>query len=174
VIQNAEYWPSEYSAAVSAVVTSTPRGGLGFDVVQHDALRSAVRGAITTASSGAGTSIDMDAIAAGFYPSGLPQPWNAVPCVENHDVVHSGRDLRIPTLADASDHQSFYARSRSKVATGILLAAPGVPQLFMGQEFLEDKQWDENLGAPNRPYWGGLASNKAMIDQLVSRRTSSA
>jgi 1,4-alpha-glucan branching enzyme len=96
----------------------------------------------------------------------VPQAWNVVPCVENHDVVFAGRDARIPTLADGSDHRSPYARSRSKVATGILLAAPGIPHLFMGQEFLEDKQWDDDLGASNRPYWDGLVSDKAMIDQL--------
>jgi 1,4-alpha-glucan branching enzyme len=165
-IQNAEYWPSEYSASVGSIVTPTSQGGTGFDVVQHDGLRTAVRAAVASASSGAGASVNMDAIAAAFYPPALPEAWNAVPCIENHDVVHTGRDLRIPALADASDHQSFYARSRSKVAAGLLLAAPGVPQLFMGQEFLEDKQWDENLAAGNRPYWGGLTSDKAMIDQL--------
>jgi 1,4-alpha-glucan branching enzyme len=102
----------------------------------------------------------------GLVPS-LPASWCAVPCVENHDVVYAGRDVKIPVLADSSDHQSFYARSRSKVATAILLAAPGIPQISMGQEFLEDKQWDTNPAGSNLIYWGGLTSgNKAMVDQL--------
>ena len=86
----------------------------------------------------------MDAIRDSLYPPGLPNAWNAVPCIENHDLVYSDRENRIPSLADGSNSRSFYATSRSKVATGLLLAAPGIPQLFMGQEFLEDKQWNEN------------------------------
>ena len=48
------------------------------------------------------------------------------------------KQARIPALADAADSRSWYACSRSRVATGLLLTAPGVPMLFMGQELLED------------------------------------
>jgi 1,4-alpha-glucan branching enzyme len=164
VIQNAEYWPSEYSASVSSIVSGG--GGAGFDVVQHDAFRTAVRNAVATASAGASANVDMDAIAASLLPA-LPNAWSAVPCVENHDLVYAGRDVRVPVLADSSNHQSFYARSRSKVATSLLLTLPGIPQLFMGQEFLEDKQWSSDPGGANRVFWGGLdAGNKPMVDQL--------
>jgi 1,4-alpha-glucan branching enzyme len=166
-LQNAEYWPPEYPAPVASVVGPSWQGGAGFDVVQHDALRLAVRGAIAAASYGGGASVSMRAIGSALGPPGVPNAWNAVTCVENHDVVYSGRDARIPALADGSDHQSPYARSRSKVATGILLAAPGIPQLFMGQEFLEDKPWDTNPAGSNLLDWGGLAApDKAMVDQL--------
>src|SRR5206468_1136517 len=41
--------------------------------------------------------------------------------------------------------------------TGLLLTAPGVPMLFMGQEILEDKLWSDN---PNRDdtliWWDGF------------------
>jgi 1,4-alpha-glucan branching enzyme len=134
--------------------------------VQHDALRNAVRAAVGAASSGAASAVDMDAIGASLGAQGLAHAWNVVPCVENHDVVLAGRDPRIPRLADGSDARSFYARSRSKVATGLLLAAPGIPQLFMGQEFLEDKPWDTDPAGGNLLYWAGLASDKAMADQL--------
>ena len=33
------------------------------------------------------------------------------------------------------------------MATGLLLTAPGVPMLFMGQEFLADRWWSDD---PNR------------------------
>jgi 1,4-alpha-glucan branching enzyme len=167
VLQNAEYWPSEYSASVPSIVQSANQGGAGFDTVQHGALRDAIRSAVQAASYGQSSSVDMGAISASLYPPSLPHAWNAVPCVENHDIVYAGRNNRIPALADGSNHQSFYARSRSKVATGLLLAAPGIPQLFMGQEFLEDKQWNEDPGGSNLIYWLGLNSgNKAMSDQL--------
>jgi 1,4-alpha-glucan branching enzyme len=141
-------------------------GGAGFDVVQHDALRTAVRRAVEAASYGAESHVDMGAIAAALRPGYLPHAWTAVTCVENHDVVYAGRDPRVARLADGSDPRSFYARSRSKVATGILLTAPGIPQLFMGQEFLEDRPWDTDPTGTNRIEWSRLASDKAMADQL--------
>jgi 1,4-alpha-glucan branching enzyme len=64
-----------------------------------------------------------------------------VTCVEDHDVVNLGNDLRIPTLADRLSPESWYAASRARVATALLLTAPGIPQLFMGQEFLAQQQW---------------------------------
>jgi len=168
LLQNAEYWPGEFTASVPSIVQAASQGGAGFDTVQHDALRIAIRGAIQAASYGGSAAVAMDSILASLYPPNLPNAWNAVPCVENHDVVYAGRDVRIPVLADGSDAQSFYARSRSKVATGLLLAAPGIPQLFMGQEFLENRQWcDDPTAQGNLLEWALLESgNKPMSDQL--------
>ena len=168
LLQNAEYWPSEFSASVPSIVQPASQGGAGFDTVQHDALRVAIRGAIQSAAYGQSSAVNMEAILGSLYPPGLPQGWNAVPCVENHDVVYAGRDVRIPVLADSSNAQSFYARSRAKVATGLLLAAPGIPQIFMGQEFLENRQWcDDPTAQSNLLEWVALNSgNKSMSDQL--------
>ncbi len=76
----------------------------------------------------------------------------------------------MPALADPSDHRSWYARSRTRVATALLLLAPGIPQLFMGQEFLEDKLWSEDPGGGNLIWWGGLDSDPAMGWQLRCTR----
>jgi 1,4-alpha-glucan branching enzyme len=168
LLQNAEYWPNEYTAPRSALVTATNSGGTGFDVLQHDGLRLAIRGAVQQASEGQSAAVDFDAIAANLFPPDLPHAWQAVTCVENHDVVQAGRDPRIPTLADGSNHRSWYARSRSRFATGILLTAPGIPQLFMGQEFLEDKQWNSDpTDAAHLIWWAGLnAGDQSMVDHL--------
>jgi 1,4-alpha-glucan branching enzyme len=43
------------------------------------------------------------------------------------------------------------------VATGVLLTAPGVPMLFMGQEFFEDKLWSDDPHRTDRLiWWDGL------------------
>jgi 1,4-alpha-glucan branching enzyme len=94
--------------------------------------------------------------------------------VENHDIVKVGTSLRVPALADGSNHRSWYARSRSRVATALLLTAPGIPHLFMGQEFLEDKQWGADpTDTDDLIWWGGLAAgadgmavDPAMADHL--------
>ncbi|MGO9338616.1 MAG: alpha amylase C-terminal domain-containing protein [Terracidiphilus sp.] len=171
LLQNAEYWPFEfgdYPKPWPSIVTPVASGGAGFDVVQHDALRGAVRGVLQSASQGQRAAVSMDSLAAALYPPGFSHGWQAVTCVENHDVVYAGRDPRIPTLSDSSNHRSWYARSRSRFATGILLTSPGIPQLFMGQEFLEDKQWNEFPGGSNLIWWGGLANgaDPAMVNHL--------
>jgi hypothetical protein len=85
------------------------------------------------------------------------------------DFNHSGRarQLRIAALADPLNARSWYARSRAKVATGLLLTAPGVPMIFMGQEFLEDKYWTDWPGRPELLiWWDGLeGKDRHMSDQ---------
>lgn len=171
LLQNAEYWPFEfqnYPRPSPLIVAPTSGGGTGFDVLQHDGLRGAVRGAVQSASFGQSAAIDFDAIAGNLYPQGFTHGWQAVPCVENHDIVKVGADPRIPALADGSNHRSWYARSRSRFATGLLLTAPGIPQLFMGQEFLEDKQWSWDPSSSNLIWWAGLntGTDPAMVNHL--------
>lgn len=170
LLQNAEFWPGEFGdipTSVQPILQPASEGGAGFDVVQHDALRSVLRAAIGSASYGASASVSMSAIAAGLYPPGLDHAWRAVTCIENHDLVMAGRNPRIPVLADPIDPRSWYARSRSRVAAGLLLTAPGIPQLFMGQEFLEPQPWDTNPIGPNLLDWTALnAGDKVMTDYL--------
>jgi 1,4-alpha-glucan branching enzyme len=171
LLQNAEYWPGEfndYPRPWTSIVTAVSNGGAGFDVVQHDALRGAIRNALQSASAGQQAPVDMDNLAAALFPPGVAHAWQAVTCVENHDIVMVGREQRIPAAADSSNHRSWYARSRSRFATGVLLTSPGIPQLFMGQEFLEDKQWDTPADSPNLIWWQGLESgvDVAMVNHL--------
>jgi 1,4-alpha-glucan branching enzyme len=174
-LQNAEYWPGEYfNQPATEAVTPAAQSGMGFDTVQHDALREGIRSAVGQAAGGAGATVEMSGIAMAVWPTGFAQSWQTIPCVENHDIVKIGTSLRIPALADGSNHRSWYARSRSRVATALLLTAPGIPQLFMGQEFLEDKQWGADpLDTSQLIWWGGLvedatgkAVDGAMMDHL--------
>jgi 1,4-alpha-glucan branching enzyme len=171
ILQNAEFWPGEFGDIPNTwapIVAGASGGGAGFDVVQHDALRGALRNAVQSASYGASAALSMSSIASVLYPPNFDHAWRAVTCIENHDVVYAGRQPRIPALADPSNHRSWYARSRTRAATSILLTAPGIPQLFMGEEFLEDKPWDENPNGPNLIWWYGLNSgqDRAMSDHL--------
>jgi 1,4-alpha-glucan branching enzyme len=171
ILQNAEFWPGEFADAPSTslpIIAPATGSGLGFDVVQHDYLRNVVRDAVAAASRGADASLSVSAIAAALYPPTFDHAWRAVTCVENHDLVKVGRQPRVPALADASNRRSWYARSRSRVAEALLLTAPGIPQLFMGQEFLEDKPWDVPPDGPYLLWWEGLTAgiDRAMGDHL--------
>jgi 1,4-alpha-glucan branching enzyme len=166
-VQIAEYWNPERRLAV----TPAP-DGMGFDAALSDRLREAVRAAVGQASFGAAVPVAMEAIASALAaPTGFPAAWQAVHCVENHDIVKTDRLPRIPRLADGADPRSWYARSRSRVATGLLLTAPGIPHLFMGQELLEDKGWSDDPNAPGTlVWWDGLRRDRAMADFLAFTR----
>jgi 1,4-alpha-glucan branching enzyme len=171
ILQNAEFWAGRFAdipGSALPVIAPAAAGGMGFDVVQHDFLRNVLRGAVGAASGGANASVSMSRIAAALDPPGFDHAWRAVTCVENHDLVLANRDPRLPTLADSSNHRSWFARSRSRVATAILLTAPGIPQIFMGQEFLEDRPWDVDPNGPNLLSWNGLdaPSDSSMRDHL--------
>jgi 1,4-alpha-glucan branching enzyme len=161
-IQIAEYWPVN-----NAVVAPASSGGAGFDATWNDGVRNAVRSAISAASHGSSSPVNMDAIAGAISDSRIGDRWRSVQSVEDHDRVYKGRDLRIPRLADGSNARSWYARSRSRVALGLVLTAPGIPMLFMGQEFLEDKQWNDTPDLANLIWWAGLeGGDKTMADFL--------
>jgi 1,4-alpha-glucan branching enzyme len=175
ILQNAEFWAGRFAdipASALAVFAPASAGGMGFDVVQHDYLRSVLRGAVAAASGGAEAGLSMANIAGALYPPTFDHAWRAVTCIENHDLVLVGRQPRIPALADPSNPRSWYARSRSRVATAVLLTAPGIPQLFMGQEFLEDRPWDVDPNGPNLLSWDALdaASDSSMRDHLRMTR----
>jgi 1,4-alpha-glucan branching enzyme len=161
-VQIAEYWPMNNS-----VVKRRSDGGAGFDATWNSGIRDTVRAAIATASTSASTMIEMDAIANAIQNTGLENRWRAVQAVENHDIVYSGRSSRVARLSDSSNSRSWYARSRSRVAMGLVLTSPGIPLLFMGQEFMEDKQWSDTPNAANLIWWAGLeGGDKTMGDFL--------
>jgi 1,4-alpha-glucan branching enzyme len=161
-IHIAEYWRPDQSW----VVRPTGAGGAGFDAVWAPGLRDALRQAIGQAARGAGAAVSLNPVRDALYPPlGFSASWRAVQCIENHDLVFAGSGPRIARLSDPSDARSWYARSRARVATGILLTAPGIPLLFMGQEFLEDKPWSDS--DPELLIdWDGLKLDEAMQDHL--------
>jgi 1,4-alpha-glucan branching enzyme len=163
-IQIAEYWNSNRARGVTPV----PHG-LGFDAEWGDQLRDRVRAAIGQLTGGQASSVDLSGLRDSLdTPQGFAAAWRVVTCLENHDIVHSGRSPRIPALADSSDTRSWYARSRSRAAMGVLMAARGIPMLFMGEDFLEDQQWNDaaQLFPDLLINWAGLTANRVMQDYL--------
>lgn len=165
-VQIAEYWGDERWRGVAG-----PPDGVGFDVGYSDTLREAIRGVVAQASGGRNAVLSLEALRGALAMTYKdPGRWTVFQCVENHDLLdfdHGDREPRIAALADPGDARSWYARSRAKVATGLLLTAPGVPMIFMGQEFLEDKYWSDWQGHPELLiWWAGLEGlDKAMADQ---------
>ena len=168
-IQIAEYWNPSRELALKA-----PPHGMDFHAALADGLRDALRQVLDDANAGRDAPVDLDPIHDRLYaPYGFDDSWRAVHCIENHDLVYADREPhewqpRVAWLADPSNSRSWYARSRARFATALLLTAPGIPMLFMGQEILEDKNWSDNPDhMPNTLiWWDGLATDEAMRDFL--------
>jgi 1,4-alpha-glucan branching enzyme len=161
--QVAEYWNWDRAWPVEP-------GGGGFDLAWQDGLRDAVRSAIVQASGGRDAFVNLDPVRDRLYPpQGFPAAWQAVNCLENHDLLWTGHANvpRVAALADPLDARSWYARSRARVANGLLLTAPGVPMLFMGQEFLEEENWSDNPADQSHLLeWDRLRSDRVISDHL--------
>ncbi len=164
-IQIAEYWNDDRPRAVAP----TP-GGLGFDAELADGLRDALRGLLGQLEGGASAMVSLSSLAANLLvPAGFAAGWHLDQCLENQDLVYAGHEgaARIARLADRADARSWYARSRSRLVAALLMTAPGIPALFMGQEFLEDKNWSDDPETGDLIWWDGLtATDPAMRDHL--------
>jgi len=167
-VKIAEYWRSD----PSWVFRATRDQGAGFDAVLSDVPRNAIRNAVNRAATSFGGVLDLGELHGSLAPRFAPgEAWRAVNCIENQDLVYSDHmeGGRVAHLADSTDARSWYAKSRSRVATALLLTAPGVPMLFMGQELLEYRPWNDNL--KNHPdflvHWNELAPNTPVGDFLL-------
>ena len=162
-LQKAEYWD------VNPLIVQPSPEGAGFDTSLTNGLRIAIRDVIGNASAPDSRPLNMSGLARSLWPDGFNQHLQFVQGPENHDIVLEGREERVARLGHPDDPRSWFGRSRARVATGIGLTAPGIPMLFMGQEFLEDKQWSDDF--VNRHdlllNWAGLdAGDKQMLDHL--------
>lgn len=162
-LNHAEYWN------VNPYVVKAAPDGAGFNTTLTDGLRIAIRDVIGNASAPDQRSLNMTGLARSLWPEGFREQWRFVQGPENHDIVYNGRELRIARLGDPANPRSWFARSRARVAIGLSLTAPGIPMLFMGQEFLEDKQWSDDFVSHHDLllYWAGLdQGDKQMLDHV--------
>lgn len=164
-INIAEFWRDDQSA----VIRDRNADGAGFDAVWYSGLRNTLREAIAQSAHGSDAHINLNALRDQLgRPNNFSAAWRAVQHIENHDQQRmdniNDREPRIAALGDASNSRSWYARSRTRVANGILLTAPGIPMLFMGQEILEDKYWSDAPDPATFIWWDGLKQDKHMQD----------
>lgn len=167
---HAEYWNVN-----PWIVKETADGGAGFHSTMTDGPRLAIRALLDAARVPGGGALPVTRVADSLGIGYLRDRWRGVNSLENHDLVmlakgtDSNRMDRIARAADRSNARSWYARSRARAVTGLLLTMPGIPMLFMGQEFLEDKPWTDDVeGHPElRLYWDGLHTNDSTMRDFL-------
>ncbi|MEJ5259604.1 MAG: alpha-amylase family glycosyl hydrolase [Anaerohalosphaeraceae bacterium] len=120
----------------------TGAGGAGFDSQWDPGFHHKVVAALETAYDDYRNMWDIrDAIVH------LYNGWDTqrVIYTESHDEVGaaSGK-ARVPSRIWWEQPASYYSKKRSTLGAGLVFTSPGIPMLFMGQEFLESGSWHDN------------------------------
>jgi 1,4-alpha-glucan branching enzyme len=119
---------------VDYVTQTSGQGGDGFDTQWDAAFFHPIDDNIITPND---SDRVMGAIAGAVEHTYNGDPLQRVIYTEDHDEVANGK-ARIPQMISPMDPGSLVARKRSTLGAAVTLTSPGIPMLFMGQEFLED------------------------------------
>ena len=111
---------------------NTSDGGAGFGAQWGAAFVSTVRAAIIDGNDG---TRDMNALAAVLEQRYNGDAFQRVIYTESHDADSNGSQ-RVPEMIWPGYADSWYSKKRSTLGAALVMTAPGIPMLFMGQEFL--------------------------------------
>ncbi|NMO19799.1 DUF3459 domain-containing protein [Pyxidicoccus fallax] len=140
--------------------------GAGFDSQWDPSFVHPVRAALVAPFD---ESRDLNAVRDALYARYNGQATQRVIYTESHDEVANGRS-RIPSEVAPHDTGGRLAKKKSLLGATLTLTAPGIPMLFMGQEFMQDGHFDD--GQPldwNKAGWfGGI--RQAYRDLIRLRR----
>lgn len=148
-----------------AITKSTASGGFGFDA-QWDGFGYDVMNVLVPfADDGRDLGAVVGALQATYAGDGFAR----LLFTEDHDTVGNG-GARFPTKVDAMNPTSFAARKRSMLAAVLLLTAPGVPMIFMGQESLATSGFADPPAPLAAPTPAGLLVRAFYKDMIHLRR----
>jgi 1,4-alpha-glucan branching enzyme len=114
------------------ITKDTGSGGAGFGAQWSSAFVTTIRDAVIGSDDGGR---DMDAIAAVIATRYNGNAFQRVLFTESHDADSNGAQ-RVPEMIWPGNAQSWYAKKRSTLGAAVVMTAPGIPMIFMGQEFL--------------------------------------
>jgi 1,4-alpha-glucan branching enzyme len=120
---------------------STGAGGAGFGAQWGAGFLHTVRAALLAYDDGARSMTALrDVIAQRFNG----EAFQRVVYTESHDeVAAAAGQARVPELIEPGHADGYFAQKRSTLGAALVLTAPGIPMLFMGQEFLEWGAWSD-------------------------------
>jgi 1,4-alpha-glucan branching enzyme len=124
------------------ITKTTGEGGAGFDSQWDAGFHHTLVGALETPDDGNRNMWAIRDIITHQYNG-----WDTqrVIYTESHDEVGaSSGKARVPSRIWWDHPDSYYSKKRSTLGAGIVLTSPGIPMLFMGQEFLEDGSWHDD------------------------------
>lgn len=166
---------AEHAGLQTWVTTPVNENGAGCRAQWYPEFSDTIRAACAAAVWG---DPDVTSIANGLAAAAGQRPGSVVYYAESHDTageLNSGpnKGVRLSRVIDAGNPQSWGARAVGRMAGGLVLAAPGMPMLFMGQEWNEDigfnAQWDRRID------WAKRTSNAGDVSffrRAIGLRTS--
>jgi 1,4-alpha-glucan branching enzyme len=156
------------------ITAPTSSGGLGFDSQWDPGFYWPMKQIIVSPDD---SSRDMGTVASAITHEGGQRATNRVLFTENHDQVapQNGQDdQRLPELIWPGHADSYYAQKRSTLGAAVMLTSPGIPMLFMGQEFLENTPFP--FGADVALDWTKTTSHAGILalyhDLIALRRNT--
>ena len=114
---------------------STGEGGAGFDSQWDKQFADLTRQIIITPQD---DDRDMEKIAGQIDKTIDGQAFSRVIYTESHDEITDGK-VRVPEEISPGNVDNWFSRKRSVLGAAIVLTSTGIPMLFQGQEFLEDR-----------------------------------
>ena len=117
------------------VVKGTGAGGAGFGAQWDPQFVHPIRTAIITNDD---QYRDMESVKAALYARYDGDAFKRVVYTESHDEVANGK-ARVPEEIWPGNSRHWFAKKRSTMGGVLVFTAPGIPMIFQGQEFLEDK-----------------------------------
>ena len=113
----------------------TEHGGAGFNAQWDARFVHPVREALIAAND---ADRDMHAVRDALTFRYADDAFTRVVYTESHDEVANGK-ARVPEEVDPGNAASWAAKKKSTLGAALVFTAPGIPMLFQGQEFLEDR-----------------------------------
>lgn len=151
------------------VTRSTGAGGMGFDTQWDAAFFHPVRDTILARND---SDRHMYSIRSALEHKYNGRGSERIIYTESHDEVANGKQ-RIPEMVAPGDAGSYEARKRSTLGAAVLFTSPGIPMLFMGQEFLENGYFADNraLDWTKTAKYDGILKLYTDLIQLRRNRT---
>jgi 1,4-alpha-glucan branching enzyme len=114
---------------------SIGEGGAGFGSQWDGAFVHPIRQAVITNDD---SMRDLGAVAGAITHRLAGDAFKRVIYTESHDEVANGR-ARVPEEIWPGKVNNWFSKKRSTLGSALVLTAPGIPMLFQGQEFIEDR-----------------------------------
>jgi 1,4-alpha-glucan branching enzyme len=148
---------------------STGAGGAGFDSQWDTGFYNTVKDALVQTRD---EDRNLFAVRDALYGRYNGDAFQRVIFTESHDevTVRDGHDLgRMPNKIWWGNADSWIARKRSTLGAGLVFTAPGVPMIFMGQEFYVWDTWTDQqpLDWQQQQRFGGI---RALYRDLIRYR----